>query len=96
MTLIQVKSFVSNHKKLNAIWQLIEKSVRQSVKQGLKKCKFPGKLVEISLGSQVEDDRSIMTSQKEVIFLKTLHLNYYCVPIDQACPTFLVLRATLT
>jgi len=40
----------------------------------LKKCKFPGKLVEISLGSQVEDDRSLMTSQKEVIFLKTLHL----------------------
>jgi len=42
--------------------------------QGWKKCKFPGKLVDISRGAQVEDDRPFMTSQKEFIFLKTLHL----------------------
>jgi len=41
--------------------------------QGLKKCKFPGKLVEISRGPQVEDDRLFMTSQKQFVFLKTLH-----------------------
>jgi len=41
--------------------------------QGLKKCKFPGKLVEISRGPQVEDDRPFVTSQKKFIFLKTLH-----------------------
>ena len=73
MTLIQVKSFVSNHKKLNAIWQLIEKSVRQSVKQGLKKCKFPGKFGETSRGPHVEDDENVA--------LKSL--NYHCVHADQ-------------
>jgi len=41
--------------------------------QGLKKCEFPGKLVEISCGPQVEDDRHFMTSQKKFVFLKTLH-----------------------
>jgi len=41
--------------------------------QGLKKCKFPTKLVEISRGLQVEDDRPFMTLQKKYIFLKTLH-----------------------
>jgi len=35
----------------------------QACIQGLKKCKFPGKLVEISRGPQVEDDRPFMTSQ---------------------------------
>jgi len=42
-------------------------------RQGFKKCKFPGKLVEISRGPQDEDDRPFMTSQKKFVFLKTLH-----------------------
>jgi len=41
--------------------------------QGLKKCKFPGKLVKISHGPQVKDDRPLIMSQKEFVFLKTLH-----------------------
>jgi len=31
-------------------------------KQGLKKCKFPEKLLEISRGPKVEDDRPFMAS----------------------------------
>jgi len=34
-----------------------------AIQQGLKKCKFPGKLVELYRGPQVEDDRPFMTSQ---------------------------------
>jgi len=41
--------------------------------QGLKKCKFPGKLIKISRGPQVEDNRPSMMSQKEFVFLKMLH-----------------------
>jgi len=42
----------------------------EGVTQGLKKCKFPRKLVEISHGLQVEDDRPFMKPQKEFVFLK--------------------------
>jgi len=31
------------------------------------------KLIEISRGTRVEDDRPFMTSQKEFVFLNTLH-----------------------
>jgi len=41
--------------------------------QGLKKCKFPRNLIEISCGPQVEDDRPFMTLQKEIGFFKMLH-----------------------
>jgi len=53
--------------------------------QGLKKCKFPRKLVEISRELQVEDDRPFMTSQKDFAFLKTLHSRAFChcIHIDQ-------------
>jgi len=53
--------------------------------QGLKKRKFPGKLVEISRGSQVKDDRPFMMSQKEFIFFNVAFksLNYHCIHIDQ-------------
>jgi len=39
-------------------------------KQGLKKCKFPGKLIAVSRGPQVEDYRLFMTSQKEFVSWK--------------------------
>jgi len=53
--------------------------------QGLKKCKLPGKLVDISRGPQVEDDRRFMTSQKEFVFLNVAlnSLNYHCIHTDQ-------------
>jgi len=43
------------------------------VTPGLKKCKFPKKLVEICHGPQVEDNHPFMTLQKKIVFLKTLH-----------------------
>jgi len=53
--------------------------------QGFKKCKFPGKLVEISRGLQVEDDRPFIMSQKKFVFLNVAlnSLKYHCVHIDQ-------------
>jgi len=39
-----------------------ERAKRDTCGQGLKKCKFSGKLVEISRGPQVDDDRPFMTS----------------------------------
>jgi len=42
-------------------------------RQGLKKCKFPEKLVKILRGPQVENDHPLIASQKESVFLKTLH-----------------------
>jgi len=53
--------------------------------QGLKKCKFPGKLVEISREPQVEHNRPFMMSQKERVFLENValkSLNYHCVHIQ--------------
>jgi len=41
--------------------------------QGLKKCKFPWKLIESSRRTRVENDRPFMTSHNEFVFLKTLH-----------------------
>jgi len=52
--------------------------------QGLKKCKFPGKLIEIFRGPQVEDYRPFMMSRKVFLFLNTLHLRvHHCLHIDQ-------------
>jgi len=48
----------------------------------LKKCKFRGKLIEICRGPQVEDDRPSMTTQKEFVFLKTLH---GCYSLHTSC-----------
>jgi len=49
-----------------------------------KKCKFPRKLIKISCGTQVEDNHPFMMSQKELVFLKTLHSRVcHCIHIDQ-------------
>jgi len=53
--------------------QVVPNRIMMSQKKGLKKCTFPGKLIEISRGPHVEDDRRFMTSQKKFVFLKTLH-----------------------
>jgi len=45
--------------------------------QGLKKCKFPAKLVKISHGLQVEDDRSFMTLQKKHCTQEPYHCVQY-------------------
>jgi len=41
-----------------------------SSRQGLKKCKFPGKLVKISHGPQVKDDRPLWLRKSSLFSCK--------------------------
>jgi len=50
--------------------------------QGLKKRKFPGKLIEISLGHKLKTT-VLSWHHKKNIFLKTSKLDYHFVHIDQ-------------
>jgi len=64
----------STKKKALPVPQTSHKPLRDRFRsQGLNKCKFPRRLVEISCGLQVEYDRPFMMSQKEFVFLNTFY-----------------------